>query len=122
MAERPVFAPSTDEGVLVEEIYLPIVWHSGFAPIQKARNIAALHTAAAARGYWPILEVSTKSAEKLGQHLSAFHLKVTTKGFGSVPLECAFQGSKIFARGGPFTDLYLTDARAAKRDPRLRAS
>jgi hypothetical protein len=37
-------------------------------------------------------------------------------------LECAFQGSKVFERGGPFTDLYCRDAREAKRDVRLRES
>jgi hypothetical protein len=39
-----------------------------------------------------------------------------------VPLECAFQGSKIFERGGPYTDLYAADVRDAKRDPRLHSS
>ena len=41
---------------------------------------------------------------------------------GEMPLECAFQGSKVFERGGPYTDLYGADVRDAKRDPRLRDS
>jgi len=36
-----------------------------------------------------------------------------------MPVECAFQGSKVFANGGPFVDLYQTDPGRAKRDPRL---
>jgi hypothetical protein len=37
-------------------------------------------------------------------------------------LESAFQGSKVFEKGGPYTDLYFTEARIAKRDPRLQQS
>ena len=109
-------------GSFVREIYFRIPWNPGFAPVQKKKNIRALHEAAAAAGYAPLLEISTKSDEKLGQHLSAFHLKVHTTGLGDIPLECAFQGSKVFDQGGPYTDLYLTDVRSAKRDVRLKES
>ncbi len=122
MSERPVFVPTPTEPELVREVSLRIIWSPGFAPIQKKKNIKALHDAAAAAGYSPLLEISTKSDEKLGQHLSAFHLKVRSERLGEVPLECAFQGSKVFEAGGPFTDLYSADVRAAKRDPRLRSS
>jgi hypothetical protein len=57
----------------------------------------------------------------MGQHLSAFHLKVRA-GDREIPLECAFQGSKVFEGGGPFRGLYSADAKTAKRDPRLHAS
>jgi len=122
MAERPVFIPWTDGHRLVREICFDFHWNPGFAPVQKKKNIVALHQAAAAKGYSPLLEVSTKSEEKLGQRLSAFNLKVATKEYGDIPLECAYQGSKVFERGGPFTDLYLADAREAKKDPRVRES
>lgn len=39
-----------------------------------------------------------------------------------LPLECAFQGSKVFAFGGPYTDLYKKKVKDAKRDPRLKDS
>jgi hypothetical protein len=40
-----------------------------------------------------------------------------------MPLEMAFQGSKVFERGGPYTDLYaVEDARDTKRDTRLKES
>jgi hypothetical protein len=74
----------------------------------------ALHEAAAAVGYRNILEVSTKSERQRGQHLSAFYLKVKNERLGEIPLECAFQGSKVFERGGPFTDLYHVEPRVAK--------
>lgn len=123
MAERPVFIPAPDDPALVRVITLPLEWHSGFAPVQKKKNIAALHAAAARAGYSPLLEVSTKSEEKLGRHLSAFHLKVESERAGKIPLECAFQGSKVFEFGGPFTDLYfVAEARDAKRDLRLQKS
>jgi hypothetical protein len=121
MAERPVFVPVPDEPELVKELRFRLAWHSGFAPIQKQKNVASLHAAAAAGGFAPLLEVSSKSTEKVGQHLSAFHLKVSGQR-GEIPLECAFQGSKVFEHGGPFTDLYGGDARDAKRDPRLKES
>jgi hypothetical protein len=121
MAERPIFVPVPDDPELVKELYFRLAWHSGFAPVQKQKNVAELHAAAAAGGYSPLLEISSKSTEKLGQHLSAFHLKVRGQ-HGEMPLECAFQGSKVFERGGPYTDLYGADVRDAKRDPRLRDS
>jgi hypothetical protein len=122
MAERPIFVPWMTGARLVKEMLFAFTWNPGFAPVQKKKNIAALHKAAAAEGFSPLLEVSTKSDETLGQRLSAFSLRVTSREFGDIPLECAFQGSKVFERGGPFTDLYSADARAAKRDPRIRAS
>lgn len=121
MAERPIFVPAPDTPELVKEIYLRMKWHPGFAPVQKEKNVVELHAAAAAAGYAPVLEVSSKSAEKVGRHLSAFHLKVQSR-VGEIPLESAFQGSKVFERGGPFTELYAADARTAKRDGRLRDS
>jgi hypothetical protein len=82
----------------------------------------ALHEAAKAKGYFPLLEVSTKSEVLLGQRLSAFNLKVKNDVAGDIALECAFQGSKVFESGGPYTDLYSVDARDARKDSRLRNS
>lgn len=121
MAERPVFIAS-DEQDLVRTLSFGFVWNPGFAVTQKQRNIRALHEAAARSGYSPLLEISTKSVEELGRQLSAFNLTMLSQQFGEISLECAFQGSKVFARGGPYTDLYHADPRNAKRDPRLRES
>jgi hypothetical protein len=122
MAERPIFIPKPSSSELVGEIFLHLTWHSGFAVVQKEKNIKALHEAAARAGHPNILEVSTKSDNKRGQHLTAFYLKVKSEGLGEIPLECAFQGSKVFERGGPFIDMYEMDVREAKKDPRLRES
>jgi hypothetical protein len=125
MAERPVFipAPYTDE--LVKELFLPLKWHSGFALVQKEKNIAELHEVAAQRGLAPLLEISSKSKSERGRHMSAFYMTVPTKGYGRIKLELAFQGSKVFEHGGPFTDLYRkgdSEIGQAKRDPRLQES
>ena len=121
MAERPIFLPTPTQDELVKEVSVKLTWHSGFAEIQKKKNIHSLHEAAARLGYAPLLEVSTKSDDKVGQHLSAFRLKVKSPA-GEIPLECAFQGSKVFVRGGPYTDLFTVEPRVAKRDPRLQDS
>jgi hypothetical protein len=121
MAERPVFVPAKDAPGFVKEVSLSIYWASGFAPVQKKKNIKALHEAAEVKGLSPLLEISTKSDVVAGQHLSAFHLKVESE-VGDIPLECAFQGSKVFEKGGPYKDLYTMDAREAKRDSRLQSS
>jgi hypothetical protein len=123
MAERPIFVPSPDTPELVKEILCQLEWNPGFAPVQKKKNIEALHAAAAKRGLSPLLEVSTKSESPLGQFLSAFNLKVHTSKFGDIPMELAFQGGKVFEHGGPFTDLYAAaEVRDARRDTRLQKS
>ena len=102
MAERPIFIPAPDSTELVKQLSMRLTWHPGFAPTQKKKNIAALHESAARAGYTPLLEVSTKSEEKVGQRLSAFNLKVHSAQLGQMPLEMAFQGSKVFEGGGAF--------------------
>jgi hypothetical protein len=122
MAERPIFVSRPASEQLVEEIFLELKWHPGFAPVQKEKNIRALHEAASRAGHPNVLEVSTKSDNPRGQELSAFNLKVRNEKLGEIPLECVFQGSKVFERGGPFIDLYSMDVRSARKDPRLKES
>lgn len=122
MAERPVFTPSKKAGRLVDEVSVSFTWHPGMAPSQKKKNVHELHAAAQLRGLEPLLEVSTKSDELLGQRLSAFNLKVELDEGAVISLECAFQGSKVFENGGPFTDIFSADSREAKRDERLTNS
>lgn len=121
MAERPIFIPVSEREGYVRRVDFEIQWAGGFAETQKRKNILSLHEAAKAAGYAPLLEVSSKSDELAGRHLSAFHLSVIGS-VGKMPLECAFQGSKVFERGGPYVDLYRSEPRDAKRDTRLRDS
>ncbi|WAH60942.1 hypothetical protein LZ023_16130 [Pseudomonas silvicola] len=92
---------------------------------QKQRSIESLH--AAAKESIPrigeVLEVSSKSKEKLGVALSAFNLSFTTlKQNFTMSVECAFQGSKVFEKGGPFKDLFKKSSREAKLDERIKNS
>ena len=124
MAERPVFVPGgLAGGPLVRVVPVAFTWSAGFAVVQKKKNVRALHEAARHAGLSPLLEVSTKSDDELGQSLSAFNLRIRVdEAGGGVPLECAFQGSKVFEGGGPYQDIYRVDPREAKRDVRLRSS
>lgn len=121
MAERPIFIPIAKKEHLVDEVRIEFEWNPGFAPVQKKKNITALHEAAKERGYYPLLEISTKSQEELGRNLSAFRLMIKTD-LGEISIESAFQGSKVFELGGPFEDIYQKDSREAKKDPRIRES
>src|SRR5438309_9713055 len=106
MARRPVFKPALSGPPNVEEVYLEFHWHPGFAKVQAQKSIASLHQAATAKGLAPVLEISTKSPDSLGVSLSAFNLALRTPQGQPISVESAFQGSKVFERGGPFRDLY----------------
>lgn len=121
MASRPVFTAMGNPAHLVKEVPVDFSWNPGFAPVQKKKNISAMHEAARRKGLSPLLEVSTKSEEKLGQRLSAFNLRIKTE-VGEISIESAYQGSKVFKAGGPYTDIYEMDSRSAKRDERLKNS
>jgi len=120
MATRPVFFPTPRGHRLVDVRSYDFAWHGGFALAQRRKNIAGLHGAAARAG--ALLEVSRASPVALGVELSAFNLKVDVAGLGPVPLECVFQGAKVFSKGGPFSDLFAAAPAEAKKDPRLGAS
>jgi hypothetical protein len=122
MATRPIFIPGNHGELLVRECDVAFEWAPGMSLSQARKRIAALHSAAQSR--FPgmrLLEISTKSPDSVGRSLSAFNLSVKSD-VGRVPLECAYQASKCFARGGPFRDLLTAEPREAKGDERLRTS
>ena len=121
MAQRPIFLPSRD-GALIDERRIEFEWHPGLSVQQKRRSVASLHKAAGETGVSPILEVSTKSESDLGRNLSAFNLTFDAGEEGRFPVEAAFQGSKVFERGGPYRDMYGLSGRQIKRDERLKNS
>ncbi len=114
MATRPVFFPDFTGRYLVYERTFDFSWASGFAEVQKKKNIAALHRAAMLNGIGRILEISSKSSESIGQRLSAFSLKITLKD-GTFPLESVYQGAKVFEKGGPYIEVFEMTPREAKR-------
>ena len=119
MAKRPVFVPDPG-GVLVAEHEVRFEWHGGFALAQKRRNVDSLHRAVAAQGMaGSLLEVSSRSDHPLGRHLSAFNLEVPLRALGRlIPLESAFQGSKVFEASGHQPAIYSMAGRDAKRAAR----
>ncbi len=114
MASRPVFLPNYQGETLVEERSFDFHWASGFAEVQKKKNIVSLHHKAMTSGIRRVLEISSKSEEKLGQKLSAFSLKIEIDG-NSYPLESVYQGSKVFEKTGPFPEIFNFSPREAKR-------
>lgn len=124
MAERPLYIPVAEGSALVRTKYIDFQWFPGMAASQKQKSVDSLHGAALKQlGISKVLEVSSKSREELGVALSAFNLTFTTVKFKrTFTVECAFQGSKVFERGGPFTDIFGMTSREAKKDERLRLS
>jgi hypothetical protein len=123
MAKRPIFVPLVDRNRLVLERYVDFNWHAGFAKSQKQKSIRELHEMALKEfQVQNPLEVSSKSEDALGVALSSFNLTFKTQRGRVLTVESAFQGSKVFERGGPFTDIFRMKPKDAKRDERLRNS
>lgn len=123
MSQRPVFVPCR-RAPYTDVFMTEFVWNSGLSSAQKKKNVAALHQAFSSRfPHRPVLEISSKSQEELGIKLSAFHLtKYVPSLDRRISVECIFQGSKVFAAGGPYSDLLPGTSRDAKKDPRLHNS
>ena len=124
MAKRKVYRVNLTNKNFVDKIDIEFEWSPGFAQIQKQKNIKSLHN-----NYNKIysqdklLEISSKSNDKLGVNLSAFNLTFTTiKKINTFSVECAFQSSKKFEFGGPYKDLLEKDSKSAKKDIRLKNS
>ena len=124
MATRPIFIVEADGPALVRVQSVDFTWHAGMARSRKQMSMRSLH--AAAQALHPdarLLEVSRMSDTTLGERLSVFNLTLHHPDLDApVPVECAFQSSKRFERGGPFSDLLSALSIDAKRDPRLQAS
>jgi hypothetical protein len=121
MAKRPIFIPDPNGPPYVKVVEVEFKWYPGFAKSQLQKSIASLHEASEQQGISPILEISGKSTSTLGVSLSAFNLELETPSW-LMSVECAYQGSKVFEKGGPYHELYSVSSREAKTDKRLRDS
>ena len=119
MAQRPIFIPDSSANGLVQECSVSFAWHAGFALSQMQKSVKSLHENAAIQGFSPVLEISSKSTKALGVQLSAFNLYLNYNEI-HFTVESAYQGSKVFEKGGPFTDIYNLPSRDAKQDDRLK--
>jgi len=124
MATRPVFIPIFEGDSLIKKDNIEFQYYSGFSVGQKQKSIVSLHEAIHEKyGFKNILEVSSKSQDQLGIDLSAFNLMIFDKKSNKkFSVECAFQSSKVFEKGGPFIDLLDRTSREAKKDHRLKES
>ena len=122
MAERPVFKASLTGAAFVHTFPVEFRWFPGMAISQAQKSISALHDEARKRlDAEDVLEISSKSKQPLGVKISAFNLIIfTVKYERKFSVECAYQGSKVFERGGPFVDLLEKSSIEANKDPRLR--
>ena len=122
MANRPVYE-TTGTTPFYKKAGTEFVFYSGFSSEQKKRSVRSLHDSyLALHPNARILEVSSRSEIPLGVQLSAFNLSFETNKGNRLTVETAFQGSKVFEYGGPYTDLYTGSSLQAKKDPRIRNS
>ena len=79
MANRKVYRVG-DNKEYVKEIEVNFKWYAGFSVSQKQKSIVDLHNEYnKIYKLDKVLEVSTKSLEKLGISLSAFNLMINAK-------------------------------------------
>lgn len=122
MAKRPVYLAKETGKSYIETLEIEFEWFPGFSVSQKQKSIESLHTSFKAEcNNKKILEISSKSMDELGVNLSAFNLMIRTKEI-EFSLECAFQGSKVFENGGPYTEVFKMNSREAKRYDKLKTS
>ena len=118
MANRPVFAVGNERN-LCQVHQVEFLWYPGLSKSQKMKSSLSLRESFLEnRKGLRALEVSRYSDSHLGMALSAFNLTLTTKTGKKIPVECAFQGSKIMKEYGQLSDLYDASPMEAKKDPR----
>lgn len=124
MATRPVFITADKPPFFCEQL-TTFKYCSGFSIVQQQRSIVNLHHAflqSNGNGDSKILEISTKSPERLGVQLSAFNLCIFLDNDKAYPLESYYQASKVFQDNVQLFDLLTVPAREAKKDERIRNS
>lgn len=122
--QKPVFMPRVNSDNLVKTDMVRVERHVGFASRQKKKTINDLHHFIRKKyGFNHVLELSSKSGNKLSFLLSPLTLKLTDEqSGGQYSVENIFQASKVFEHGGPYTDLLNAPPRQAKKDERLHNS
>ncbi|MEC5209531.1 hypothetical protein RCH20_000580 [Psychrobacter sp. PL15] len=121
---RPVFMPRVNSDNLVKTDMVRFERHVGFASRQKKKSINDLHQVICKKyGFKQVLELSSKSGNKLSFVLSPLSLKLANEHDDQqYSVENAFQSSMVFEDGGPYTDLLTVPPRQAKKDERLITS
>ena len=125
MAQRPLYLVNLNSPYY-RKYTVDFEWYAGLSISQKRKSVNSLHRAylsMSGNDNKRLLEISSVSEDELGVKLSAFNLKLFVPGLNKkVPVECLFQGGKVFENGGPYTDLYEKSPKEAKKDERLYSS
>jgi hypothetical protein len=124
MATRPVYIPDREPGSpqLIHAEDVDFQWIPGrSAEIWKA-NTVKLHAAAAYRKLEPLLEVTAAADDPLGTRIQPESLTLKDDRSYMVSVTAVYHGSKVFATGGPYTDLYRQSERDILADARLENS
>lgn len=134
MATRPIFIP-TDPNLsnnhiniddLVQIKNVDFTWHTGLTINDKQQSIASLHeNAKQIDNISKILEISTRSTERIGVALSAFNLKIKSAKGRQFSVESVYQSSKVFNGNQgeiQYLDLLYKSPAEAKTDSRLKTS
>ena len=121
---RPVFMPRVNSDNLVKTDMVRFERHVGFASRQKKKSITDMHQVIRKKyGFNQVLELSSKSGNKLSFPLSPLSLKLTDEQDGvQYSVENIYHASKVFEHGGPYLDLLTAPPRQAKKDERLTTS
>ena len=131
MATRPIFIPNyqkiSNNDITIDNLVqiknIDFTWYSGLSIPDKQKSIASLHeNAKKTDGINNILEISTRSTEKIGVALSAFNLKIKTTKNNEISVESIYQSSKVFQGNIQYLDLLYKSPAEAKTDPRLKTS
>lgn len=123
MESKPVFMPRVGSDNLVKTDMVRIERHVGFATRQKKKTLNDLHRVIKKKyGFKNVLELSTKSGNKLSFPLSPYSLQITNDDGQKYSVENAFQASKVFEKGGPYLDILTEKPRQARKDERLISS
>ena len=118
MAVRPVFV--SDEKYYVFTYSTEFAYHNGLSKAQRQRSAQSLHRAfLAIDPRTRLLEISSFSGMDLGISLRAFNLMLSLNDGRKTPVECAYQGGKVFEHGGPYKDLLDAGSYAGARDKGL---
>lgn len=121
---RPVFMPRVNSDNLVKTDMVRFERHIGFASKQKKKSINDMHQVIRKKyGFSQVLELSSKSGNKLSFPLSPLSLKLTDEhDGGQYSVENVYHASKVFEQGGPYIDLLTAPPRQVKKDARLTTS
>ena len=111
---------------LVQTKNIDFTWCTGLTISDKQKSIASLHeNAKLINNFSKILEISTRSTERIGVALSVFNLKIKSAKGRQFSVETVYQSSKVFnsSQGEiQYLDLLYKSPAEAKTDSRLKTS